>query len=364
MSPTETSRAQGALPLDLPACPAPARRLPEVTLLHRDAFSGVATRKEVLQTKQALRDARQEALAEARAHKVAAERGSLNRKVQASLFEEDRLESLLQTQFLPQHAPSQLISPRAFFVSPLFSVRSKTVERARFTEFSITVNGAAALGYAGPELRQSDGLVFMALLNMARDVQVGMAVSFSVEEFCRAVFGRYDGPARKRLREHIQRLQSALLKFDTFSVQLCQRFDYPKSGPWTVALDRQIVELFRQVPQVWLELEPRLTLPEGIATWLYAFVESQSTLIPTKVELLRTLCGSDATPRAFENKLREALAHLTRHQVIDTGWSIQKGMLRWRKTATRDTAVAGGETPGTSPAPGDGVSNAPALLAA
>lgn len=340
MSSTLSACAQNTLPLDMP-CPPVGRRLPDVTVLHRDAFSGVATRKEVLQSKQAYREARQEALAEARTQKVAAgERGTLNRKVQASLFEEDRLENLLQTQFLPQHSPSQLISPRAFFVSPLFSVRSKTVERARFTEFSITVNGTAALGYAGPELRQSDGLVFMALLNMARDVQVGMAVSFSVEEFCRAVFGRYDGPARKRLREHIQRLQQALLKFDTFSVQLCQRFDYPKAGRWTVALDRQIVELFRQVPQVWLDLEPRLTLPEGIATWLYAFVESQSSLIPTKIELLRTLCGSDATPRAFENKLREALAHLTSHKVIDPGWAMQKGMLRWRKSHVTDTPEA------------------------
>lgn len=351
---------QGTLPLDLPSCTPPTRRLPDVTVLHRDAFSGVATRKEVLLSKQALRDARHEALAEARTQKTSAsERGPLNRKVQASLFEEDRLEGLLQTQFLPQHGPSQLISPRAFFVSPLFSVRSKTVERARFTEFSITVNGAAALGYAGPELRQSDGLVFMALLNMARDVQVGMAVSFSVEDFCRAVFGRYDGPARKRLREHIQRLQSALLKFDTFSVQLCQRFDYPKSGPWTVALDRQIVELFRQVPQVWLELEPRLTLPEGIATWLYAFVESQSTLIPTKVELLRDLCGSEATPRAFENKLREALVHLTSHQVIDAGWSLKKGMLRWRKAIRQDTSAS---NDATSASPAD--SAPPALQAA
>lgn len=332
MTSTATERAQGALPLDMPPPPV-SRRLPDVALLHRDAFAGAATRKEVLHSKQALRSARQEAMAQARTDKVVAgERGTLNRKVQASLFEEDRLETVLQTQFLPQHAPNQLISPRAFFVSPLFSVRSKAVERARFTEFSITANGTAALGYAGPELRQSDGLVFMALLNMARDVQVGMAVSFSVEDFCRAVFGRYDGPARKRLREHVQRLQQALLKFDTFSVQLCQRFDYPKSGPWTVALDRQIVELFRQVPQVWLDLEPRLTLPEGIATWLYAFVESQSSLIPTKVDLLRTLCGSDATPRAFENKLRDALAHLTSHKVIDAGWALQKGMLRWRKT--------------------------------
>jgi len=180
---------------------------------------------------------------------------------------------------------------------------------------------------------------------MARDVRVGKSVSFSAEELCRALQGQYNGPARQRLRDSIQRLQQALLKFETFSVQLCQRFDYPSQGRWTVALDPQIVELFSRVPPVWLDLGRRLSLPEGLSTWLYAFVESQTSLIPMKTEALRVLCGSESSSRAFENKLRDALKHLNEHGVIDEGWSIREG----RAALAQGPSFIGVRHPGALP---------------
>lgn len=315
------------------AAPAPAVRLPGVALADADTFSGTDVRSEVLGQKKDLRAQREDASNEARAlAQGAPERQALYRRVQSLLSQEEALEGLLKSQFIPLHGARQLLSPRSLFVSPLFRVRSKAIPRERYLEFSITAaTGAGAIRYAGPELRQSDGLVFLALINMARDVRVGKSVSFSAEELCRALQGQYNGPARQRLRDSIQRLQQALLKFETFSVQLCQRFDYPSQGRWTVALDPQIVELFSRVPPVWLDLGRRLSLPEGLSTWLYAFVESQTSLIPMKTEALRVLCGSESSSRAFENKLRDALKHLNEHGVIDEGWSIQKGVLRWRK---------------------------------
>ncbi len=306
-------------------------QLPDATPSLPELTDAAVTRGDILQKKHALREERQQA-------RRAGSAGTL-RQTQEGLLEEDRLEELLQTRFIPQHGPGQLISPRAFFVSPLFRVCSKTVERERFVEMTLAAGAEQpVLAYSGPELRQSDGLVFMALLNMARDVPAGKLVSFSPEEACRAIFGRYDGPARKRLREHIQRLQGALLKFRTFSVQLCQRFDYPSAGRWTVALDAHIVELFREAPYVWLDLKRRTALPEGLATWLYAFVESQTRLIPMKLETLRTLCGSEACPKAFANKLRDAMRHLTEHGLLEPGWFIEAGVVHWRK---REAAVEG-----------------------
>ena len=105
---------------------------------------------------------------------------------------------MLQTQFVPQQGPRQLISPRDLFVSPLFRVRSKALPRERFMEFSIAASsGSSALRYSGPELRQSDGLVFLALVNMARDVRAGKPVSFSPGALCHGLHGQYNGPARK-----------------------------------------------------------------------------------------------------------------------------------------------------------------------
>lgn len=243
----------------------------------------------------------------------------------------DSLERLLASEFIPQHGPSQLISPSAFFVSPLFCVRSKKTPRVQWLTLEIPSGSGFTLTYRGPELRQSDGLVFMSLLNLIRDTRVGEYVRFSPKELCEAVFGRYDGPARRSLKEHIQRLQSSLIEFQNFTVQLCQKFYHTSAGDWQVAMDRDIVELFTRSRYVWLEFEQRKALPEGLATWLYGYIESQTMLIPTAIEDLHLLCGSVATPKSFLDSLRDALGVLVAAQVIDAGWTIKNGRLAWRK---------------------------------
>jgi hypothetical protein len=155
------------------------------------------------------------------------------------------------------------------------------------------------------------------------------------EAVCRCLFGRYDGNARRQLREHIQRLQQGLLISETFSVQLCQAFEYPKTGPWTVALDRHIIKLFSVSPEAWLPLQERLSLPEGMATWLYGFISSQTKLIPMRLTTLKELCGSEASGKAFSNRTRDALKLLACLGAIDAGWSLKDGEVRWRKPLKR-----------------------------
>lgn len=303
------------------------------TFVTGQVFGDRPTRSSLLEKKRRIRTERHTAGQDARLEpKDSPERTRLFRVVQDLQLEEDRLEEALQTRFVPQHAGHQLISPRAFFISPLFRVCSKTVERApEVTVQMTTQTQGVVLHYVGPELRQSDGLVFMALLNLARDAQVGCVVSFSPEKMCEAVMGRYDGPARKRLKEHIKRLQRGLVEFAGMSVQLCQKFEFPTKGEWTVALDADIVALFGHSAHVWLDAARRLALPEGLATWLYAFIESQSRLIPTSVETLRQLCGSDASADSFLRVLRRALGDLAEHGVIESGWKVEAGRVRWMK---------------------------------
>jgi hypothetical protein len=213
------------------------------------------------------------------------------------------------------------------------------------------------LKYIGPELRQSDGLVFMALLNLTRDAQAGCTVHFSAEELCRAVFQRYDGKSRVLLRDHIVRLQRGLVQFADVSVQLCQRFHFPSRGQWSVSLDADIVALFKTSMNVWVDFQRRRAVPEGLSSWLYSFIESQSRLIPMPLPTLQQLCGSDAEPESFARMLRRSLNDLVELQVIDEGWSIAQGSVRWRKSkggaVFPDQAPAGGvskQLPGSSEA--------------
>lgn len=297
------------------------------------AAGGLSTRGCVIERKISLRASSANLSQEARSQPAnSPERNRLYRVIQDSFNEQMQLEDLLTTEFTPLHSPHQLISPRSFFVSPLFRVGSKKVARSRSVTLELkNSQGAVIFTYNGPELRQSDGLVFMALLNLTRDIRLGETVSFQAEDLCRSVFGRYDGPTRQLLQDHIKRLQRALIEFDRFSVQMCLRFDYAARGAWKVALDKDIVQLFRRSPEVWLDLPLRKSLPEGLTTWLYAFVESQTKLIPMPLETLRGLCGSDAGPDSFIRMVRLSLKELTAHGIVDSGWVLKKGMVSWRK---------------------------------
>lgn len=308
-------------------------RLPSVPGNELLAAESMNTRKCIVERKVEMREATQELSKEARTHPVnSPERNRLYQLVQSQHDGQARLEGLLQSDFLPQHGPRQLLSPRAFFVSPLFRVCSKRLTRERSVALDLkNAQGDVILRYQGPELRQSDGLIFMALLNLVRDVRTGERVSFTADDVCRTVFGRYDGPTRASLKDHIKRLQRGLIEFDNFSVQLCLRFEFPARGTWSVALDKDIVQLFRRSPEVWLDLPKRLALPEGLSTWLYAFIESQTRLIPASIESLRALCGSDASSESFPRTLRLALKELSRQEVIDEGWSMKGGTVHWRK---------------------------------
>lgn len=262
-------------------------------------------------------------------------------KLPGWLREAEAKESFLQAQldeeFLPQHSAEQLISPQLFFMSQLFNVRNRASPRQPLVEFSLGKTSEGEVVYAGPEMRQSDGLVFMALLNLIRDVPVGKRVSFEPSALCTALWGAYNGEARNRLRQCLFRLQHAVVRFPTFSVQLVLRFEFPKRGRWSVVLDQDIVRLFKHSRLVWLDLALRQQLPEGLATWLYAYVSSQTTLIPWPLDKLRESCGSDAQPREFSIVLGRALGKLAGAGVIDNGWSIKRGTVHWRKARAAES---------------------------
>lgn len=301
----------------------------DVRILSETLSPGRLVRRGLLAEKEICEVARNDAASQLRrASSASVEKSDLYRRIRACNEQEHLIEELLKTQLLPQHGPTQFIGPRAFLQTPLFRVAGK--QRARQGATNLVLVAQPQVTYRGPELRQSDGLVFASLVHMARDVRLDVGVSFHAEDVCRTLFGRYDGNTRRQLRDHIQRLQSGVIAFDTFSIQLCLRFDYPNRGRWSVALDPHIVALF-QGTHVWLDVATRIRLPEGLASWLYGYVRSQTRLIPMKLETLRQQCGSEASPKAFMNGMRLALQQLAQRSVVAPGWSLGAGWVRWLK---------------------------------
>jgi len=243
------------------------------------------------------------------------------------------IRTVLDSDFIQLHGSSQLISARNFLTSDLFGVRNQNSERAREVQLVLSHSNDPKVNYVGPELRQDDGLVFMTILNIARDVKLGKKVSFSPQTVCEALWGSYSGPYRSRLKTIIQRLMDAVLHFEfrRFSAHLVQRFDYPNRGLWSVTLDKDIVQFMSPDTVVWLDLEKRLALGSGLASWLYGYVRSQSRLIPTKVQQLQSRCGSRGHLKTFRAGLLEAMRILARAKIVDAGWFLDRhDMLHWQ----------------------------------
>lgn len=264
--------------------------VPGVSVNPVDAENPKSKRSSLIREKQDLADARADFFRQTKGLSAACpEKKELYERIRRCSDESTQLQVLLDTRFLPQHGLQQIISPRAFLQSRLFRVGAKREARLPEVHLDLSSRGASPIQYRGPELRQSDALVFSGLLHMARDVRPGLTIFFLPEQACRTLFGRYDGNSRRQLQEHIERLQRGLVRFDSLSVQLCLRFEFPRRGCWSVALDADIVEVFRHSPHIWLELPTRVTLSDGLATWLYGYVRCQTTLIPTKLDALRAL---------------------------------------------------------------------------
>jgi hypothetical protein len=310
--------------------------LPPVYIENTGADAVSLTRKHHLADRLVFRELERESFSSVRARSPSFEKEEAYKEARFYQERGAEAELRLKQRFVKQHSPFQLLSPRAFFTTRLFNIRNRKLPREAFVTIELpTGEGAPNGSYHGPELRQSDGLVFLSQVNMLRDVEVGTVVSFSPEAMCRALWSRYDGKCRVQLLEHLFRLQHGSLRFRGVSVQLCLRLEYPKKGFWKVSLDKDIVKLFSYWTEVWMSLPLRLTLRDGLASWLYGYVESQTKLIPTPVEVLLKSSGSDASGRAFVTSLRAALSELAAAHVVDDLWSITNGVLRWMKGRRR-----------------------------
>jgi hypothetical protein len=305
--------------------------LPPVTVLAKSDHA-LITREALLREKKLRCTWREDELRESRDKTLSqAVRSEHYKAAQALADDAQVLEERLSRQFVPTHGSCQFISPRAFFASPLFRVGAYQEALERDVELELGGDSQGKpIRYSGPELRQGEGLVFLALLNMLRDVPAGSVVTFAPKALCIALFGHYDGRSRGRLRDRIRRLQKGQIRAADYTVQLCLRFEHPSTGGWAVSLDRDIVCLFERT-YIWLDVPTRLALPEGLATWLYGYVRAQTRLIPTAIMTLKALCGSHASERAFTNSLRDALLHLKTHKLIDAGYQLKNGQVRWRK---------------------------------
>jgi hypothetical protein len=250
--------------------------------------------------------------------------------VNTAQFELEMRTQSYERDFLPKHGEGQYMCPPSLLSSSVFAVRSKAQARAPSVKVNVLAGTRGTYSYEGPELRQSDLRALLSLFNCARDYRLGVPVSVPVGEFCRAVLGSSGGSARTRLEVILDRLgRGGVLCPDGNLVALVVS-PAVQSGHVDFALDRGLASLF-EGRGVWLDRSIHNRLSAGLASWCYGMSRSYATLIPWPLARLQAACGASGSAASFRDLVVRAMPELVAAGVIDSGWSISRDTLRWRK---------------------------------
>lgn len=180
----------------------------------------------------------------------------------------------------------------------LFPVKNRKEKREVYkasAPLTVPILGGGQVLYFGEELRQDDETVWMQLVHLSKEARSEW-VSFSPHSFIQSIGWVVKKDSYSRLLASIRRLSGGGLevyskRFDRgMKTQLIRTYEYSQgeATPWRVKVfDREDGLLFlfdRLYSRV--DWATRLSLPDGIATWLHGFFSSHKESYDHKIETL------------------------------------------------------------------------------
>lgn len=203
----------------------------------------------------------------------------------------------------------------------VFSAKNRKEPRRTYdpqVPLSIPIIGGGEVLLIGQELRQEDERVWLQLIHLAKEARSEW-ITFAPHSLIRAIEWPNNGASYTRLLACIRRLSTTGLelyssRFDKgVSVKLIGKYEYSKdaSTPWRVQVfdreDNQMMMLFDKLYSR-LDWAMRLSLPEGVATWLHGFFSSHSEPYAHKIETLARGAGIVLdVPEDDESRRKERL---------------------------------------------------------
>lgn len=228
--------------------------------------------------------------------------------------------------------------PNEIFRSALFNARNRKLAREYMKDREIFVIGTGRVTYTGEELRQDDETVWLQLIQLAKTQPVGSTVHFKARAFVKAIGWPIKSDSYKRLRSCLTRMQATSLKViakrlgdeNGKAISMIPGFEWQDKETqqtlteYEVMLAPALVALFGGKGYFTrVEWTQRLSLPDGLATWLHGYLASHSEPLPIKLETIRAGAGI-ATEQLYH--LRElvikALDELKRVKFLKS-WKIE-----------------------------------------
>lgn len=227
--------------------------------------------------------------------------------------------------------------PNEIFRSALFNARNRKLAREYMKDREIFVIGSGCVTYTGEELRQDDETVWLQLIQLAKTQPVGSTVHFKARAFVKAIGWPIKSDSYKRLRGCLTRMQATSLKViakrlgeqSGKAISMIPSFEWQDKETqqtlteYEVVLAPALVSLFGGKGYFTrVEWAQRLSLPDGLATWLHGYLASHAEPHPIKLETIRSGAGL-ATEQLYH--LRElvikALDELKRVKFLKS-WTI------------------------------------------
>lgn len=185
----------------------------------------------------------------------------------------------------------------------LFPAKNRKEKREMYkasAPLTVPIIGGGQVLYFGEELRQDDETVWMQLVHLSKEARSEW-VSFSPYSFIQNVGWPVKKDSYARLLASIRRLSGGGLevysqRFDRgMKTQLIRTYEYSQgeATPWRVKVfDREdgLLFLFDKLYSR-LDWATRLSLPDGIATWLHSFFASHKEAYDHKIETLAKGAG-------------------------------------------------------------------------
>lgn len=187
--------------------------------------------------------------------------------------------------------------PNEIVRSALFTVRNRNQPREQLKDVLVAGIGEGQITYTGEELRQDDETVWLQLIHLSRLNGLHTAFYFTPSDFCKAIRWPVSGQSYNRLDKCLTRLQVTSLKL--YSKRIDQLLSFAmlpfysgkrrttgNGGLWSAKMHEELVFLFSDFYYTRIEWQQRLSLPDGMATWLHAYYTSHKDPYNVRIETL------------------------------------------------------------------------------
>ncbi|WP_168205805.1 plasmid replication initiator TrfA [Geobacter sp. FeAm09] len=226
--------------------------------------------------------------------------------------------------FLPFCAPEFRQIPNEIVRSALFTCRNRNTPRENYKKKPVVVIGDGNIIYQGEELRQDDEAVWMHLIYLAREVQLGEAIQFVPHVFLHDIRWPTNGSGYDRLRTCLDRMAATGLTIissrldEGVNVSLIRKIEYSAQSEgkviplrvWRVWIEPEMRLLFDSEYLTCIRWEMYHALRSGVAKKLFLYWSSHKAPFPVKTDTMMELCSTRTNRREFRRTLSEALGEL------------------------------------------------------